>query len=179
MAGTSASGRRALSNQSHVLNGTFRADRHGGHETPEAPQGIPDPPKSLEGDAKDEWDRMVGRLQLCGTLSKVDDQVIYQFSRLFAETEELVLERSEAKATLKIVEDNLSGIDKSDFVAVLQEIGKLRHDIKSYGTCIRQNRMAIRQFLVEMGQTPAARSRVKLPATKPKSKVEQFKERLQ
>jgi P27 family predicted phage terminase small subunit len=173
--GTSASGgRNAKGTQAHVLAGTFRGDRHGEHQTPEPPQGRPDSPKTLEGDALAEWERMVGRLESCGTLSKVDDAAIYQYCRLYAETEELALERDESKASLRIMEENIGDLEGPERVAMFQEIGKLRHDIKGYGASIRQNRMAIRQFLVEFGMTPAARSRVKLPAKPTQSKVERF-----
>lgn len=175
MAGTGASGgRNAKSRASHVLAGTFRADRHGDHETPEAPKGRPEPPKPLEGDALVEWDAMTADLEACGTLARTDRMALYQYCRLFAETEALVVKQGEAAATVGILEDNLSGIPKDQLRDVFQEITKMRQLEAGYDTKIRQGRMALRQFLVEFGMTPAARSRVKLPASKPKSKLEQF-----
>jgi len=161
MPGTKGSGgRNAKGTGLHVLAGSFRADRHGAKKTPDAPKGKPEPPKPLEGDARDEWDRLVVRMEQLGTLSPVHDAAMYQYCHLFAETEELKQEREESKASLRIMEENIGDIEASDRVAMFQEIGKLRHDIKGYGASIRQNRMALRQYLVEFGLTPSALSRV-------------------
>ena len=48
-------------------------DRHAGGDAPDPPKGTPTPPKPLSGEAKAEWDRMVGRLTQNGTISIVDD----------------------------------------------------------------------------------------------------------
>lgn len=55
MGGAGSGGRNAVSTQHHVLRGTFRKHRHAGQETPEAPKGVPTPPKELEGQALEEW----------------------------------------------------------------------------------------------------------------------------
>lgn len=175
MPGTAQSGGRGRkSEKQHRLAGTFRKDRHAGTKTPEPPSGVPKAPKALEGDALVEWQRMVDRLILVGTLSAVDDAALYQYCQLFAETEALAVNRTETAASIDIVEENLRGIEKTDLVAAFQEITKLRQLESRYATQIRQGRMAIRQFLVEFGLTPSARTRIKLPATKPADPFDEF-----
>ena len=169
MAGTKSSGgRNAKGAAVHMLRGTFRPDRHADAVTPELPVGTPVPPKELTGDALAEWQRMVARLEQMGILSVVDDAALYQAARLFAETEADAERQSEVAASVEILEANLNDLDGDGKVACFQEISKMRQLEASYGTKIRQGRMAMRQFLVEFGLTPAARSRVKAPSSKPK-----------
>lgn len=181
MAGTGASGgRNKKATQDVVRQGTFRNDRHGDHQTPEPPKGTPEPPKPLEGDALEEWDRMIGRLEKMGTLSVVEDGALYQACQLFAETEDLARMQREAGDTARILRENFDGnaeLDFADQLAAAQEINKSLKLEASYAAAVRQGRMAIRQYLVEFGLTPAARSRVKVSAPKEKSKVEQFQMR--
>lgn len=167
MAGTSSSGgRNRKSAEQHKLEGTFQKVRHAGIVTPAAPSGVPVSPKELDGDALAEWDRMVARMTDLGTSSHVDDAVLYQYCRLFAETESLAVSQLETAASIDIIEENLHGLDGSELVQCFQEITKLRQLESGYSTKIRQGRMAIRQYLVEFGMTPSARTRVKLPEKK-------------
>ena len=176
MAGTGHSGgRNRKTAQSHVLRGTFRGDRHGDSVSPEAPKGRPEPPKPLEGDAAAEWDAICGDLELAGVLTRIERMAIYQYSRLYAETEAHTETRSEVTGAVRILEENIGDLKGPDLVAAFQEISKMRKLEASYATQIRQGRMALRQWLVEFGLTPAARGRVKLPASKPASKVDQFR----
>jgi P27 family predicted phage terminase small subunit len=181
MAGTGNSGgRNKVSAQTHVVLGTFNTTRHTGEAAPEPPAGTPDIPKGLEGDALAEWQRMVARLEVSGTLSKVDDAAIYQYALLFAETEDAARMRREAGDTARILRENFDGNEKLDFadqLAAAQEINKSMKLEASYATSVRQGRMAIRQYLVEFGMTPAARSRVKASPKKELSKAEQFRQR--
>lgn len=166
MPGTANSGgRNRKSERAHKLQGTFQKVRHGGATTPEPPKGIPQRPKPLTGDAADEWDRMVGRMTVAGSLSVVDDAALYQYCKLFSETEMLEVNQQETAASIDIVEENLSDLKGPDLTSAFQEITKLRQLEASYSGKIRQGRMAIRQYLVEFGMTPSARTRVKLPNT--------------
>lgn len=175
MAGTANSGgRNRKPERVHKLQGTFQKVRHAGTVTPEPPKGLPMRPKPLEGDAAAEWDRMVGRLSSVGTLSAVDDAALYQYCCLFAETEGLAASQLETAASIDIVEENLHGLERSEIVAAFQEITKLRQLEAGYVTKIRQGRMAIRQFLVEFGMTPSARTRVKLPEKKDVDAFQEF-----
>lgn len=177
MPGTAASGgRNAKDRQAHVLAGTFRDDRHGAHDTPDPPKGHPNPPIALEGLALDAWDRACSLLQAENRLTVNDGEVIYQYAQLFAETEARVQKQLNAAASAQVLEDNLAGLKGAELVQCFQEIAKVRQLESGYDNKIRQDRMALRQMLVELGLTPAARSRVKLPAKPQKSKIEQFME---
>lgn len=155
-------GHNAKTVQDHELTGTRRKDRHS-HASPEAPKGRPAPPKDLDGEALEEWERMCDRLAKTKVMSKVDDAAIYQYCRLFAETEALAVLRVETGGSVDVLEENLAGLKGADLVACFQEITKLRKLEASYATQVRQGRMAQRVFLVEFGLTPASRGRVKLP----------------
>lgn len=175
MPGTANSGgRNRKTARQHKLQGSFQKVRHAGITTPEPPKGTPTRPKPLTGDAADEWDRMIDRLSVTGTLSPVDDGALYQYCRLFAETEQLAVDQTETSVSIDIVEENLRDMTGSDLVAAFQEITKLRQLEAGYSTKIRQGRMAIRQYLVEFGLTPSARSRVKVPETKTEDPFAEF-----
>lgn len=175
MPGTANSGgRNRKSASAHKLQGTYQKVRHAGVKTPEAPPGVPKPPKDLEGDALAEWRRMVDRLSAVGSLSAVDDAALYQYARLFAETEAIAVTQVETAATIALLEENLHGEDRQDLLAVCQEITKLKQLESRYTTQIRQGRMAIRQFLVEFGMTPSARTRVRLPEKPEQDPFDEF-----
>lgn len=175
MPGTAASGgRNAKTPEQHKLEGTYQPVRHGGYQGPAAPKGTPTAPKDLQGEARDEWDRMIVRLTACGTQSTVDDGVLYQYCQLFAETEAIAVSQIETAASIDIVEENLHGMKKDELIAAFQEITKLRALEARYTTQIRQGRMAIRQYLQEFGLTPASRGRVKVPETTPEDPFAEF-----
>lgn len=178
MPGTGASGgRNALSPSIHALRGTERADRHDGYSVPEPPVGTPEPPKALETDAAAEWDRMIGRLELSGSLSKADDAALYQYCQMFSETERLSVKQAEVDQAVQRLEESAADADLEvkDRMALYLEIGKMRQLEAGYDNKIRQGRMALRQWLVEFGLTPAARGRVKLPQKPKESRLEQFR----
>lgn len=177
MAGTANSGgRNKLGAQAHVLKGTFRSDRHGDGDAPEAPKGKPGSPRQLEGLAAEEWDAVCADLELQGTLAKTDRMAIFQYCCLYAETEAHVETRSEVTHAVRILEENIGDLKGPELVAAFQEISKMRKLEAGYASQIRSGRMGIRQWLVEFGLTPVARSRVKLPPQKPKSKVDSFRD---
>jgi len=187
MPGTASSGgRNKKSRADHALAGTGRKDR-GTSSTPgEPPEPLPDPPKGrptrpsgLRGHASVEWTRMVNRLEASHTLSTVDDAVLYQYVQLFAETEGILeSRRTNARLAKKLyaaidrlvaayeraegADPDASVLNITKAVAQIVELKKL--DAKHI-TQLRQGHMAIRQYLVEFGMTPAARSRVKVPPT--------------
>lgn len=184
-------GRNRKSTQLHIIAGTFRQDRHGDGETPEPPKGDPKPPLPLAGEAKAEWDRMVERLKASHTLATVDDGALYQYVQLHAETEGIKADTNRARkdlaaarklsATLKRTAQKLEGAELIDaidkIVQVQDKVVRLHLLIAKETQQLRMGHMALRIYLVEFGMTPAARSRVKVPAgrEKPKSAVEQWK----
>ena len=163
-------GRNAKTREQLERDGTFRKDRHGDLRNPAPPIGRPDPPKELTGEALAEWERMIARCELDGTLSKVDDAALYQYCCLFAETEAIAVTKQELADSARILQENFDrqgDVDFSDLLAAAQEITKLRQLEARYTSQIRQGRMSIKAYLVEFGKTPAARSRVKLPEQPP------------
>lgn len=159
-------GRNAKTVSEHRLSGTTKPSRHADVVNPSPPVGVPVSPKVLTGDALAEWDRMITRLQLSRTMSKVDDGMLYQHCRLFAETEQLVEEKAEAREAVDTLLDSQGDIGKDDLLAFFQEVGKMTKLAASYDSKLRSNRMALRVSYVEFGLTPASRGRVKV-AEKP------------
>ena len=164
-------GRNAKTSQEHELAGTVRTNRHD-FDSPSPPKIKPSPPKELEADALAEWEAMIGRLEVSGTLTLVDDAAIYQYCRLYAETEEIAIDRQHLEAAVDRLEENLGDLKGEDFVKLVQELTQQRKLISKCTDQLRSGRLALRAYLVEFGMTPAARSRVKLPkgATVQKSK---------
>lgn len=176
MAGTSNSGgRNAKSQAMHVLQGTFREDRHS-QETAEPPLGRPDPPKPLVGDARAEWDRMLERLETSRTLSIVDDAALFQYVQLFAETEGIKADNLEARKLSKELKKTTRDLEGAELVQAVGEIVKLYQIIAKQTDKLRQGRMAVRQYLVEFGMTPSARTRVKASGdpSKPANPLDKF-----
>lgn len=160
-----------------IADGTYRDDRHAGVKNPTPPSGRPDAPRDLDGEALAEWYRMVDRLEMSGSLSKVDDSAIYQYAKLFAETKQL---EKEANRTRKLADKLTKAADKldgKDFVAALHEIAALEQLSSKHVIHLRQGRMSIRQYLVEFGMTPSSRGRVRLSdgAQKPGGKLMSFR----
>lgn len=158
-------GRNAKTVAQHKMEGTYDPSRHSDIVNPEPPSGHPTAPKDLVGDALEEWTRMIGRLEQSKTLAVVDDAALYQYCKLFAETEAISQTRQELADTARILQENFDGqgdLSFEDALAAAQEITKLRSLEARYATQIRQGRMALRIYLVEFGMTPAARSRVKV-----------------
>jgi P27 family predicted phage terminase small subunit len=167
-------GRNAKTPQEHKLQGTFQKVRHGGYQGPEPPKGRPVSPNPLEGQAKAEWDRMIARLDAQKTISSVDDAVLYQYCKLFAETEAVAEQQEESKASVAILETNLADVDKQDLVQVFGQIVILRKLISKCTDQLRSGRLALRTYLVEFGLTPASRGRVKVPEQTPADPFAEF-----
>lgn len=165
-------------------------------DVPDPPKGRPPIPIGLIGPALEEWTRMVLRLEAAKTLSTVDDAALYQYCCLFAETEAIVVaQRGTAalltsllvaiekwtrlvdlleKAAAKAKDDPLdAALETQQYGAQIVEAGAQIVQLKKleakYPAQLRQGHMAIRQFLVELGMTPAARSRVQPSADAPQA----------
>ena len=160
------------SKHQHELDGTFRKDRHADLKTPEPTPGQPEPPAELDSIGQGEWDRLMWSFEDMGMLHKVDAHAAYQHCRLFAETEAVRQQQDEARAGLRVLEDNLADIQSADKVQVFSEIVALHKVISKCTDQLRSGRMAIRQYLVEFGLTPSARSRIKLPSRR--EEVDEF-----
>jgi phage terminase small subunit len=161
MAGTKNSGRRRKDSTLHLLAGTYRADRHADRKTPDLPSGRPDKPATLSGEAGIEWDRMVARLELMQTLTAVDDGALYQYCLLFGETETLRTEAARLATLGKALRRELKKLEGAELVELVGKIVALEQLRARTLQQLRQGHMAIRQYLVEFGMTPSARTRVK------------------
>lgn len=175
MAGVAGrSGRRRQSAAAHVLAGTFREDRAHAEPTPEAPVGRPPMPKPLTGDAADEWLAMAEDLERHKTLAVTDRQALYQYARLYAETEAVAAQVLALGEQIEGLNAALKQLTDADLLAGIQAVVKLHQVVSARESKVLAGRLAMRQFLIEFGMTPASRTRVKLPTGKPKSKIEQF-----
>ena len=177
MPGTASSGgRNAKDPAHHRAAGTFRGDRHEGFEAPEPPLGRPVAPKSLKDPvARAEWERMVDRMEQSKTLALVDDAALYQYVQLHAETERIVTDNAEIRKLSSGLKRATRKLDGQALVDAIGKIVDLQGVLARHTQQLRQGHMAIRQYLVEFGMTPAARPRVKITATKkPASKLVAF-----
>jgi P27 family predicted phage terminase small subunit len=109
------------------------------------------------------WGRLIWAFEDMGMLHKVDADAVYAYCQLWSETELVKQQQDEARAGLKVLEENLSDIAAEDKVALFTQIVTLHKTVSKCTDQLRQGRMAIRQYLVEFGLTPASRGRVKLP----------------
>lgn len=160
MPGTRASGgRNRKSRQLHVLQGTFQPARSTG-DAPKVPVGTPDA-RDLTGEARAEWDRMIVRLEAVGTLSTVDDAALRRYVLLHAQTEGIEAEHrrlARLSATLTKEARRLEGVELVTAIGEIVALEKLQARLLPQ---LRQGSMALRQWLVELGMTPSARTRVK------------------
>lgn len=163
MPGTSNSGgRNAKSPEDHKRLGTYQPVRHEGFDMPDPPKGRPEPPAALSVVAQAEWDRMVVRLELSKTIAIVDDAVLYQYVQLFAETEEIKSDNLRLRQLFDKLQRATRKLNGDSLVEAIKKIVDLQYVIAKQSTQLRQGHMAIRQYLVEFGQTPSSRTRVKI-----------------
>lgn len=172
MAGTASSGGRSTNSKSrvqHELDGTFRKDRHGDVRNPEPTPGQPEPPAELDELAEKTWHRLMWAFEDMGMLHKVDAETVYAYCQLWSKTMQVEAQQDELRASLRVLEENsgdlkeLSASERQSYFTNLVTLQKL------ISKCTDQSRsgwMAIRQYLVEFGLTPASRGRIKLPTKK-------------
>ncbi len=164
MANYNAGGNRQKSRKQHELAGTFRKDRHADLRTPEPSSGEPTMPADLSDIGRVEWARMVWAFQDMGTLCQVDAMALEQYCELYAETKDIGRQRAEAEASIAVLEQNIRDVEGPDLVQLFGQIVLLRKLVAKATDQLRQGRMALRQYLVEFGLTPASRGRLKLPS---------------
>jgi phage terminase small subunit len=174
VSGTSGSGgRNRKSRAEHALTGTGRKDRgtaatSTSADVPDPPKGRPPMPSGLIGSALEEWTRMVARLEQSKTLSVVDDAVLLPYCQLFAETDLISVQHRANAALVGKLQKAIDKLKDGDLIVrAIEAIVQLKKlEIKTT-TQLRQGHMAVRQYLVELGMTPAARSRVEPSADAP------------
>lgn len=132
---------RRKPNQLHILEGTFRRDRHGG--TVEAAPGVPTRPSWLCTEAKREWSRIVPHLARLGLLSKVDRASLAAYCQSWAryrQAEEIVVRKGSTMLTAK------------------------GNEIQRPEVSIARNYLdSCRRMAAEFGLTPNARGKMTIP----------------
>ena len=169
MPGTAASGghgNRSKPRRRHELDGTFRKDRHADLKNPEPTPGRPDAPAELDKLGQDAWERLMWAFEDMKMLAKVDAESVYAYCRLWSKTMQVEAQQDEARAGLRVLEENLHDVKAEDKVALFGQIVALHKVVSKCTDQSRSGWMAIRQYLVEFGLTPASRGRIKLPAQK-------------
>ena len=147
-------GHNAKTIEQHHQEGTFRATRHAGYRNPNPPTGAPEPPGPLTAGALKEWARMCARLDDSGTLSLVDDQVLYEYCKLWT-----IARKVDRAAERSPVHDGTK--------------------IRPVFDLARRYKLALRDYLVQFGLTPASRGRVRVPevpATQPDNKFLKYRQ---
>jgi len=123
-----------------MLNGTFRADRHG--DTPDFPLRAPSPPDHLDAIAKKEWKRIVKILLAARVLTPADRAALAGYCQSYSRW---------ADAEKKVQEYGAVLISKDN---------KMPYQSPYLNVASRALDQMLR-FLVEFGLSPSSRSRVK------------------
>src|SRR5262245_57843129 len=123
----------------HVLQGTFRADRHASSQA-DAPSGTPEPPGTRTGEAAAEGQQVIGRLTALGTLSSVDGALLWSYCQLWADCCRLQADADSLHSTW---------FDKVTVDGSGQEHREPK--IHPVFAQLRQYRLALRVLLIELG----------------------------
>jgi P27 family predicted phage terminase small subunit len=126
----------------HILEGTFRQDRHGGNH-PSPPAGAPSCPTWLDREARAEWRRVVPVLDRLGLLAKVDRSAIAAYCTAWAELH---------WATRTLAKVGRVYTTEGGQVCPRPEVSMQRSALQH-----------IRQFSALFGLDPATRSRIQVP----------------
>lgn len=167
-------GRNAKTREELELAGTFDPSRHAGLENPLPAPGFPKPPRKLGKIAKKEWRRMVALLDETRTLSREIAGALYLYCQLFEDAEDIRTQRIERRNLIEKLEtvisgrpeEGIAGLSGDALAEAIGNITKLALQDAKDATQLRQYALAMRTYLVEFGQTPAARSRVRLAPVK-------------
>lgn len=138
-----ALGRKPKPTGLHVLDGTFRADRHGPLPGARAPAGTaPDPPRHLRGTALRVWRKTVQDLDQLGILDRADQGILAAYCEARAE---LSWADYKIRTEGRIVETSTGNIRAHPAVGI-------------------KNQAALRvgKFAAELGLTPSARARLRV-----------------
>jgi P27 family predicted phage terminase small subunit len=155
--------------QTKIIRGTFRKDRTAANEPrPERVVEVSRPPSYLSKYAKKLWKKLAGELVEKGILTVLDLpalEVCCEAYGQFREAQEIVFKVIVDPETRKRRRQTLTEYMK----------GRSSHSAPEY-TAMNKLYQTFRLYLTEFGLTPAARSKLDLPATG--SKAEDPMERL-
>lgn len=138
-------GHNRRSAEQHVLDGTYREDRHAGREHPRPEIGTPDAPAALTGVARREWNRLTALLADTEMLTLVDGAMLFHYCEMFGDLQG-------AKADIARMRRQLSNkrLDIKGRVEIQKQI------IRVAGQMLRY-RQQIRMYLAEFGLSPKSR----------------------
>lgn len=142
--------------------GTFDPSRHAGIENPLPVPGRPKPPAKLGKVGRKQWRRMLELLEENRTLSQELAASLFEYCRLFEEQEAVVAARNDRRVSIERIEESLKELKGESLVEAISCLTKLEQLNAKDATQIRQFALAMRQYLVEFGFTPASRGRVKM-----------------
>lgn len=109
---------------------------------------------------------MLDALEARRSLSKDDYASVYQYVELFAEAERVKAASVEVEQKITLLDKLLKKItDVHVLIELMERIENLYKIRVKHANQIRQGRLAATRLLVELGMTPAARSRVRIPKT--------------
>lgn len=144
-------GRKPKPTELHLLEGTFRPDRHGARPVapgpglfPELDREIPKPPANLQGAALTIWTETVRELEKLGTLDSADRGILALYCEARAE---LGWAMNKVRREGRIV-PTAAGGQKPHPAMAIKNAASLR--------CAR--------YAAELGLTPVARARLRLGA---------------
>lgn len=158
--GQRSGGHNKKSAHLHLLRGTFRRDRHGDPEAAAVPPvaaAVPKPRKTLNGEAKREWDRVVADLTESNGLAHIDGGRLFQYVNLFAEVEAIREQSSMTQHLLKKAKKAMAKLDGIELLQAMEQVVKLQQLAVRQTGQLRQGRMALRQYLNDLGLTPVQR----------------------
>ena len=133
-------GRRPKPLALHALEGTFRKSRHGESLIAINPT-MPPMPDHLDAQAQTEWHRITAEMYAAGTLAKIDAQTIAAYCCTVSRwmTAELELQK-----TGLVIRTQSNEIRANPYVKIAQD-----------------SLAMLRQFAIELGISPSARTRLK------------------
>jgi len=148
-------------------DGGYRNTRHRDQRSPTPPSGRPVKPDSLDDATSAAWDAIVDALDAMAVLHTVDGLAIYQYAKLYGETEGISTQQARYRATVDTLESTLGGLTGGDLAQAIQQIAGLAKLDSKCTDQLRNGRVALRLYLTEFGLTPASRNRIRLPEQQP------------
>ena len=102
--------------------------------------GVPDPPASMDGEARAEWDRIAPELAKLGVLSRIDRTMLTLYCEAWAD----YLDASEkVKTTGKVLKTEAGNFQENPYFSIKKRCAELCH-----------------KFAVEFGMSAASRTRI-------------------
>lgn len=146
---------------------------HAGHRTTDGrveltmPEGTPEPPAHLSPGASQEWFRTVRWLmQVRGLLSPTDHAAIGIYCSYYDQWQQAEQDLPRLKQRLEELEDRLDNrkLTKKKRTDLEKQAGRCRNTCNTTLGERNKARREMRSYLSELGLTPAARARIRVPS---------------